>query len=53
MSGNQTNFAITPGAEMRQGPRRENLALVFQEILTVIARLRLSRQAVDAGTFRS
>jgi type VI secretion system protein ImpK len=53
MSGDQTNFATPLSAEMRQGPRRENLALVFQEILTVIARLRLSRQAVDAGTFRS
>ena len=54
MSGDQTNIASTPSAELRQGPRRENLALVYQEILTVITRLRVNRQAVmDAGAFRS
>jgi len=54
MSGEQTSFATTPDAKIRQGPRRENLAQVFQEILTVITRLRVSRQAVmDAGAFRS
>jgi len=37
-----------------QGPRRENLALVYQEILTVVTRLRANRQAVmDAEAFRS
>jgi type VI secretion system protein ImpK len=35
------------------GRRRENLALAFQEILTVSGRLRAGRQAVsDAATFR-
>jgi len=54
MIGDQTNIASTPSAELRQGPRKENLALVHQEILTVITRLRVSRQAVmDAGAFRS
>jgi type VI secretion system protein ImpK len=54
MSGDQTNFATLPGAASRQGPRRESLALVYQEILTVITRLRVNRQAVmDAGAFRN
>ena len=54
MSGDQTEFATIASAETRQAPRRENLALVFQEILTVITRLRMSRQAVmDTGAFRS
>jgi type VI secretion system protein ImpK len=34
-------------------PRFDNLALIFQEVLTVIERLRADRQPVnDAGTFR-
>jgi len=54
MGGNQTNFASTQSTELRPGGRRENLALIFQEILTVITRLRTSRQAVmDAGQFRN
>ena len=40
-------------AELRHGPRRESLALVYQEILTVITRLRTNRHTVvDAGAFR-
>ena len=51
---NITNIAGPPSAELRQGPRRENLALVYQEILTVVTRLRANRQAVmDAESFRS
>jgi len=54
MSGDQTKIAGAPSAEWRQLPRRENLALLYQEILTVISRLRANRQAVmDAGAFRS
>ena len=34
-------------------PRFDNLALIFQEVLTVIERLRANRQPVsDAGVFR-
>src|ERR1700680_3444070 len=38
----------------RQEPRRlENLALIYQEVLTAIERLRANRQGVnDAGAFR-
>jgi type VI secretion system protein ImpK len=37
-----------------KSPRRENLALIYQEILTVTTRLRASRQAVmDAESFRT
>jgi type VI secretion system protein ImpK len=54
MIGDQTNITATPSAELRPGRRKDNLALVYQEILTVITRLRVSRQAVmDAGAFRS
>jgi type VI secretion system protein ImpK len=54
MGADQTNFATTLNAELRPGPRKENLALIYQEVLTVITRLRLSRQAVmDAEAFRS
>jgi type VI secretion system protein ImpK len=41
---------MTPSAVAR---RSENLALVLQEVLTAIVRLRANRQAVsDAGSFR-
>ena len=50
MSGDQTNISVGG----RQGPRRENLALAYQEILTVITRLRANRQAMmDTGALRS
>ena len=54
MSKDPTNIAATPSVELGRESRRENLALVYQEILTVITRLRASRQAVmDAGAFRN
>jgi type VI secretion system protein ImpK len=46
---------MLPNASSQNAParRRENLALAFQEILTVSGRLRAGRQAVsDAATFR-
>lgn len=53
MSADKTNSAGIPGAEQRDGRRKENLALAYQEILTVITRLRTNRQAVmDAVAFR-
>jgi type VI secretion system protein ImpK len=53
MSTEQTNVAPTPSAEQRPAPRRGSLALAYQEILTVISRLRTNRQAVvDAAAFR-
>jgi type VI secretion system protein ImpK len=52
--------AYPPPAAIPQGSRsspvqgRESLALIYQEVLTAITRLRSNRQAVtDAGTFRS
>ena len=54
MNLDQTSFAPAPGAAPRQGSPRESLALIYQEILTVISRLRVNRQAVmDAGAFRN
>jgi type VI secretion system protein ImpK len=54
MTRDQTDSAASPGAELGQVHRRDNLALAYQEILTVITRLRANRQAVtDAATFRS
>lgn len=48
------NLAGPPSAESWQGARKENLALIFQEILTVVTRLRANRQAVmDADAFRN
>lgn len=53
MSGDTTNVAATSSAESRLAARRTNLALVYQEILTVISRLRSNPQAVmDAKGFR-
>jgi type VI secretion system protein ImpK len=53
MSGTQFDLAAVPSMEAAQKARKENLASVFQEVLTVITRLRVSRQAVmDAGAFR-
>jgi type VI secretion system protein ImpK len=53
MSIDQINIASTPSAGLPRGPGRENLALVYQEILTVATRLRSNRQAVmDAAAFR-
>ncbi len=46
--------AQTPPAAAVAKPRFENLALMFQEVLTVIERLRANRQPVsDAETFRA
>ena len=54
MSIDQINIAPEPSVEAPKATRRENLALSYQEILTVTTRLRASRQAVmDAETFRS
>ena len=54
MSIDQINIAPEPSVEAPKATRRENLALGYQEILTVTTRLRASRQAVmDAETFRS
>ncbi len=56
LSSSQTSVSYRPAAEMGQpvgGRRQENMALVFQEILTAVARLRSNRQAVsDAEAFR-
>lgn len=50
-----TQFGATVRAPQAPGHRRsENLALVFQEVLTTIVRLRLNRQTVsNAQAFRS
>ncbi len=54
MNIDETNIAATPSAGPLRGPGRENLALIYQEILTVITRLRGNRQAVmDVVAFRS
>jgi type VI secretion system protein ImpK len=46
-------LGATPAASAAQERRRENLALVFQELFTVIERLRSNRQTVnDANSFR-
>jgi type VI secretion system protein ImpK len=46
---NQTGNAVSSAVE-----REENMALIFQEVFTVIERLRANRQRVpDAETFRS
>jgi len=53
MNLDATNMTAFPEVQSPAGPRRENLALIYQEILTVISRLRSNRQAVlDAGAFR-
>jgi type VI secretion system protein ImpK len=50
------NLAPAPAAGAggpASSPRRENLGVIYQEILTAITRLRSSRQAVaDVGAFR-
>ena len=54
MSGNQTNLAAAPKGEPRQAPGGEGLAVLYQEILTVVGRLRASRKtAMRADAFRS
>ena len=48
------NVAVAPAAGPAARRRTENLALVFQEMFTVIVRLRSNRQAVtDAEQFRA
>jgi type VI secretion system protein ImpK len=49
-----TNFGATPPPAARPPRRSDNLALSFQELFTVIVRLRSNRQHVsDAASFRS
>jgi type VI secretion system protein ImpK len=52
MGGNQ---AVNPqGARPAPAPGRDNLALIYQEVLTAITRFRSNRQvATDAGVFRN
>ncbi len=53
MNIDATSMGALPVARPPEGPGRDNLALVYQEILTVIARLRSKRQAVlDLAAFR-
>jgi type VI secretion system protein ImpK len=53
MSVDETNIGGQPSAPA-PSPYRENLALIYQEVLTVITRLRTNRQAVaDATAFRN
>jgi type VI secretion system protein ImpK len=51
------DLAAAPAARavgVASSPRHENLALIYQEILTAITRLRTSQQAVaDVGAFRN
>jgi type VI secretion system protein ImpK len=48
------NVAIAPDAAPAAGPRGPNLALIFQELLTAIVRLRAGRQDVaSAEVFRN
>ena len=54
MSIDETNIAPVPSASLLQPTQGENLALAYQEVLTVITRLRTNRQSVsDSGAFRS
>jgi type VI secretion system protein ImpK len=54
MELDETNFTPAPEAPLQRAPQGENLALAYQEVLTVITRLRTNRQAVlDARTFRN
>ncbi len=46
--------AMRPGGEIGAKRKRENLALIYQEVLTAITRLRANRQNVDdAQVFRT
>jgi type VI secretion system protein ImpK len=46
--------AVPPGASPAAPPYYENMALIYQEILTAIVRLRSNRQAAsDANSFRN
>ena len=46
--------AIPQSARLASAPGRENLALIYQEVLTAITRFRSNRQvATDAGVFRN
>ncbi len=52
MGGNQSALPQSPRPAPAQG--RENLALIYQEVLTAITRFRSNRQvATDAGVFRN
>jgi type VI secretion system protein ImpK len=50
MSILDTSFAGLTGPGSARSPRRENLALLYQEVLTVIIRLRSNRQTVTDTT---
>jgi len=52
MGGNAPSTAVSQSPRPAQG--RENLALIYQEVLTAITRFRSNRQvATDAGVFRN
>jgi type VI secretion system protein ImpK len=54
MGTDPMNMFAAPNAGLGQEYLRDNLALAYQEILTVITRMRTNRQAVmDAPTFRT
>jgi type VI secretion system protein ImpK len=54
MGAHPSPAAIPPGPGSSPAPSHENLALIYQEVLTAITRLRSNRQAAtDAGTFRN
>jgi type VI secretion system protein ImpK len=53
MNLDATNMTALPITKPPGGPGRDTLALIYQEILTVISRLRSNRQTVmDVGAFR-
>jgi len=54
MSGYPSPTAVSQGAPPAAGQSRENLALIYQEVLTAVTRFRSNRQvATDAGVFRN
>ena len=54
MGVHPSQAAIPQGPSSTPAPRRENLALIYQELLTAITRLRSNRQMVtDASSFRN
>ena len=54
MGVHSSQAAIPQSPASSPAPSRENLALIYQEVLTAITRLRSNRQAAtDAGTFRN
>ena len=54
MGVHPSQAAIPQSPSSSPAPGHENLALIYQEVLTAITRLRSNRQAAtDAGTFRN